>query len=80
MILIFTLGETDWYNQFSNVKGFFFKQKLLGIEADMWMDSLETIVLVMVRGDSDQEQVSDVVNVIVEMNLKAIQKLITRFH
>ena len=53
MILIFTLGETDWYNQFSNVKGFFFKQKLLGIEADMWMDSLETIVLVMVRGDSD---------------------------
>ena len=80
MILIFTLGETDWYNQFSNVKGFFFKQKLLGIEADMWMDSLETIVLLMVRGDSDQEQVSDVVNVIVEMNLKAIQKLITRFH
>ena len=80
MILIFTLGETDWYNQFSNVKGFFFKQKLLGIEADIWMDSLETIVLVMVRGDSDQEQVSDVVNVMVEMNLKAIQKLITRFH
>ncbi|KAI4544133.1 hypothetical protein MG293_004399 [Ovis ammon polii] len=40
--------ETDWYNQFSNVKGFFFKQKLLGIEADMWMDPLETIVLVMI--------------------------------
>lgn len=74
MILILTLGETDWYNQFSNVKGFFFKQKLLGIEADMWMDPLETIVLVMVRGNSDQEQVSDVVNVDVEMNLKAIQK------
>lgn len=74
MILILTLGETDWYNHFSNVKGFFFKQKLLGIEADMWMDSLETIVLVMVRGNSDQEQVSDVVNVDVEMNLKAIQK------
>jgi len=53
MILILTLGKMDWYNQISNVKGFFFKQKLLGIEADLWMDSLETIVLVMVRGDND---------------------------
>lgn len=74
MILILTLGKMDWYNQISNVKGFFFKQKLLGIEADLWMDSLETMVLVMVRGDSDQDQVSDVVNVDVDMNLKAIQK------
>lgn len=74
MILILTLGKMDWYNQISNVKGFFFKQKLLGIEADLWMDSLETIVLVMVRGDNDQEQVSDVVNVDVNMTLKAIQK------
>ena len=74
MILILTLGKMDWYNQISNVKGFFFKQKLLGIEADLWMDSLETIVLVMVRGDNDQEQVSDVVNVDVNVTLKAIQK------
>ena len=74
MILILTLGKMDWYNQISNVKGFFFKQKLLGIEADLWMDSVETMVLVMVRGDSDQDQVSDVVNVDVDMNLKAIQK------
>ena len=71
MILILTLGKMDWYNQISNVKGFFFKQKLLGIEADLWMDSLETMVLVMVRGDSDQDQVSDVVNVDVDMNLKS---------
>ena len=71
MILILTLGKMDWYNQISNVKGFFFKQKLLGIEADLWIDSLETMVLVMVRGDSDQDQVSDVVNVDVDMNLKS---------
>lgn len=74
MILILTLGEMNWYNQFSNVKGFFFRQKLFGIEAGLWMYSQETLVLVMVTGDSDQEQVSDVVNVEVYMNLKAIQK------